>query len=164
MHTHRPSFILASSIASVFVFSAFSSTVSAAIWTGAVSGDFNDAANWDVNPAGQNAYIGILGNQSGPAPFTATISANLAFSIIDLQVARTGGPAILNHTAGSAATGGGNWLDVGTDGGTGTYNLADTGGTGGTLTGFAQGSGSVTAERFYVGGHECPVEGERVVY
>jgi len=151
MHATRPSYILACSIASLL---AVSSSGLASAWTGAVSADVNDPANWDSNPSGQNIYFGILGNDGGPAPFRATLSANLAYPVVDIQVARGGGPAIFNHTAGTAATGAGNWFDVGTDGGTGTYNLANTAGTGGTLTGFAQGSGSVTAERFYVGGVE----------
>lgn len=151
MPTNRPQYILACGIASLL---AVSSSGFGAAWTGAISADVNDPANWDVNPSGQNIYFGILGNNGGPAPFRATLSANLAYPVVDIQVARGGGPTIFNHTAGSASTGAGNWFDVGTDGGTGTYNLANTAGVGGTLTGFAQGSGSVTAERFYVGGVE----------
>jgi autotransporter-associated beta strand protein len=154
MQNQRPTHILVRSIASLVALSTLTSTSLAAAWQGNVSADVNDIANWDVNPSGQNIYFGILGNNGGPAPFRATLSANLAYPVVDIQVARTGGPAILNHTAGFASTGAGNWLDVGTDGGTGTYNLADTAGTGGTLTGFGTGSGSVTAERIYVGGVE----------
>jgi autotransporter-associated beta strand protein len=148
--------ILTRSIAALFVLSP--AAVMAAAWQGTISANVNDPANWDVNPSGQNIYFGILGNQGGPAPFRATLSADLAFPVVDIQVARGGGPAILNHTAGTAATGNNNWLDVGTDGGTGTYNLANTAGTGGTLTGFAQGSGSIATGgpegRIYVGGVE----------
>lgn len=146
--------VLSRSIASLLAIGALTSTGLAAVWTGAVSNDVNDPANWDVNPAGQNIYIGLVGNPAGPAPYTATLSANLAYAIVDLQVARTGGPALFNHTAGTAATGGGNWTDVGTDGGTGTYNLANTATAGGILTGFGQGSGSLTTNRLYVGGVE----------
>ncbi len=128
------------------------STALASAWLGGTSGNFNDITNWDSNPSGQNVYIGSVGNQGGPSPFTATISSNLAFPIVDLQIARGGGPAVLNHTAGTAVTGNGNWIDVGTAGGTGTYNIANVNSSGGTLTGFGTGSGSVTGQRIYVGG------------
>ncbi len=69
----------------------------------------------------------------------------------EIYVARGGNPGVLNHSAGTASTAG--WMDVGTDGGTGTYNLADFAGTGGTLTGLGQGSGSMTVGgQLYVGG------------
>ncbi len=147
----RPTCIFVCGVASFF---SLPSTSPGSAWQGTVSADVNDPANWDSNPAGQNIYFGIPGNAGGPAPFRATLSSNLAFGVVDIQVARGGGPAILNHTAGTAATGAGNWLDVGTDGGNGTYNLANTAATGGTLTGFGQGSGSIRAERIYVGGVE----------
>ena len=140
--------VLTRSIATLI---ALSSTGLAASWTGATSNDWNTGTNWDTGlvPNGVNAYIGITGGAN--PPYTATISADIP-ALVDLQVARTGGPAILNHTAGTAATGNNNWIDVGTDGGTGTYNLANTNANGGTLTGFGQGSGTVTGYRLYVGG------------
>ena len=42
----------------------------------------------------------------------------------------------VDQSAGTVSTGGGNWAFVGTRGGTGTYNLAETTTTGGTYTGF----------------------------
>lgn len=145
--------VLTRGISSLLALTVLSSNAAAAVaWVGNISGDINDGSNWSGAPAGQDLYIGIVGNQSGPAPFTATLSSNLAYTIVDLQVARGGGPAVFNHTAGTAATGGGNWLDVGTDGGTGTYNLADVNTAGGTLTGFGQGAGSITANQIHVGG------------
>ena len=156
--TIRPSrLILACSIASLLALS--SGAMAASDWVGNTSGDFNDLSNWSFNPTNQDVYIGISGNNGGPSPFRATLSSNLAFGIVDLQVARGGGPAIFNHTAGIAATGSNNWVDVGTAGGNGTYNLADTTTTGGTLTGFGLGSGTIRAGggdggngRLYVGG------------
>lgn len=156
--TTRPSrLILACSIASLLALS--SGAMAASDWVGNTSGDFNDLSNWSFNPTNQDVYIGISGNNGGPAPFRATLSSNLAFGIVDLQIARGGGPAIFNHTAGIAATGSNNWVDVGTAGGNGTYNLADTTTTGGTLTGFGLGSGTIRAGggdggngRLYVGG------------
>ena len=65
----------------------------------------------------------------------ATISANAA-QMNEIYVARGGNPGVLNHSAGTASTAG--WMDVGTDGSTGTYNLADVAGTGGTLTGLVR--------------------------
>lgn len=130
----------------------------AADWTGAVSNDWNTAGNWSggVVPTGDNAYIGISGGLT--APFTATITADIPL-LVDLQVARGGGPGVLNHSAGSASTGNENWLDVGTSGGTGTYNLGNVATTGGTLTGIGLGSGSIfvgnnngEGGRLYVGG------------
>ena len=137
---------------------ALSGTVFAVNWNGSTSNDWNDPANWDggVVPTGQDAYIGITGG--GNPPFTATITTNTP-QANDIQVARGGGPAILNHRAGIASTGNDQWMDVGTAGGTGTYNLADTTTTGGTLTGFGLGSGTMRVGggnggngRLYVGG------------
>ena len=97
---------------------------------------------------GQQANINIL------SP-VATISADIVATPVDIVVGE--GPGVsgrLDHTAGNASTGAGNWMKVGRNGGTGTYNLANTAGTGGTFTGFAQGSGSMTTNggRLYVGG------------
>ena len=149
--TRRPLAILAGGIAS---FIALTTVASAATnWIGNTSTDWNDGSNWAGGLApgsapDTNAYIGSLGG--GNPPYTATITANIA-NVNDLQIARGGGPALVNHTAGSAAAN--SWIDVGTAGGTGTYNVADVNSTGGTLTGFGVGTGSVSAGgRLYVGG------------
>jgi len=112
-------------------------------WTGAVDSDWLTAGNWTSNPpgtlgppsgGGNNAFVNIA-----PA---ATISADIP-QFQDFFIGRgAGGTGTVNHTAGNAALAG--WTFVGTNGGTGTYNLA---GAGGTL-----GSGSLTTGRLYVGG------------
>ncbi len=156
MKTSHPRHILAQSAAILLTLPGLAY---GADWTGAVSSDWNTPGNWTGGavPAGQNAYIGISGSTTA-APFTASITADVP-QVVDILVARGGGPAILNHSAGKAMTGSGNWVDVGTQGGTGTYNLGDASATGGTLTGIGLGSGSVYAGgndggdgRFYVGG------------
>ncbi len=156
MKTSRPSKVLATSIAAVILAGSAVTVFADVQWNGSVSNNFNDAANWTGgSPFGQNAYIGIPGSGFGgvAAPFTATITQDFPSAVIDLQVARGGGgPGVLNHLAGAAVTGGGNWTDIGTAGATGTYNLANVGATGGALTGFGTGSGSLQTNRIYVGG------------
>ena len=80
----------------------------------------------------------------------ATISAN-AGQMNEIFVARGGSPGPLNHSAGTASTAG--WMDVGTDGGTGTYNLGEFCRHRRHADGFRSGSGSMT-----VGGQLYVVE------
>jgi autotransporter-associated beta strand protein len=87
-------------------------------------------------PVAQNAIV-----DSAPGN-VATISANLAATPNDIVV-RGGGR--LDHIAGAAGTGGGSWMFVGQNDTAGTYNLADTSTSGPGLTGFAQGTGSLSA-------------------
>ena len=128
----------------------------ATIWDGSTSTDWNDPTNWvgDNGTGGSNAEININ------AP-RAIISANLVGTPVDILVGNGGGTmGRLDHTAGTAATGAGNWMLVGRqNGGTGIYNLANTAATGGTLTGYGLGSGTMnvgsatgTGGRLYVGG------------
>jgi len=126
------------------------SSAFATLWDGSTSTDWNDDTNWagDAGTGGSNAIINTsTGN-------LATISANIVATPVDIIVGGGAGTnGILNHTAGTAQTGGGNWMFVGTDAGTGKYNLADTNTAGGGISGFAQGSGSLTVGgRLYVGG------------
>jgi len=129
----------------------FSGAALAATWdgTGTVVTDWNDNGNWvgDNGTGGSNAVINI----SSPV---ATISANIVATPVDIFVgAGAGGNGRLDHLAGTAQTGGGNWMAVGRDGATGIYNLANTAGTGGVFTGMAQGSGSMNVGgRLYIGG------------
>jgi autotransporter-associated beta strand protein/T5SS/PEP-CTERM-associated repeat protein len=128
----------------------------ATVWDGDVSRDWNDNTNWagDGGTAGSNAFINIVGSPT-TAPFTALISANIPAAPVDIFVGSGGNTGRLDHSAGTAATGGGNWMFVGHSGGTGTYNLADTAGTGGTFTGFAQGTGNMNVGgRLYIGGFD----------
>lgn len=122
------------------------SAVSSTWDAGAGTQDWNTAANWsgDTFPTG-NWPDGIATINTGTGLFPI-ISANPAFTPSDILVADGGtNTGRLDHTAGTAATGNGNWMVVGRGGSSaGTYNLANTAGTGGTLTGFAQGTGSMT--------------------
>jgi autotransporter-associated beta strand protein/T5SS/PEP-CTERM-associated repeat protein len=121
-------------------------------WTGDTSTDWNDPLNWtgDAGTVGSNAVVNTN------TPNIATISANIPGNPVDIFVGTGGGTnARLDHTAGNAATGGGNWMFVGHNGGTGTYNLADTAGTGGSFTGFGQGTGNLNVGgRLYIGGFQ----------
>ena len=117
-------------------------------FTGAVSGDWNDPGNWSlgrvpVNPNPtpppdnfDDAVVNVL------TPNIATISADVPM-VRDILVGfGPGTTGQVNHNAGTAATGsGGNWMFVGRNGGTGTYNLT--------------GSGSLNVGgRLYVAGHD----------
>lgn len=117
------------------------------LWTGAVSTDWNDPANWSLGrvpiaPNGQpepdnfdDAVINVI------TPNIATISADIPTPRDIVVGFGPGTNGQVNHNAGSAATGsGGNWMFVGRNGGTGTYNLT--------------GSGSLNvAGRLYIAGH-----------
>ncbi|WP_353566395.1 beta strand repeat-containing protein [Haloferula sargassicola] len=120
-------------------------------WDGDAGIDWNTPANWtnDTLPAAQWAVINI------PGPNVATILADSVFTPSDIIIGN-GAAGRLDHRAGTASTGPGNWFSVGFNGagsgGVGTYNLADTAATGGTLTGFGTGSGSMTAQsNFMIG-------------
>ena len=108
------------------------------LWTGSTSTDWNTAANWSLGnvPTGQNAIV-----DTAPVNI-ATISADISATPNDIVV-RGGGR--LDHTAGTAGTGGGSWMFVGQNDTAGTYNLANTGSVAGGITGFAQGTGSLNA-------------------
>lgn len=139
--------------AAAITFSSFAYGQTSVTWNGSTSTDWNTASNWDggavptKTPGNQHAVINTF------ATNTATISGDIT-PPVDIMVGTGGGSnGRLDHTAGNAATGGGNWMFVGTNGGTGTYNLANTSVAGGGLTGFGQGSGSMSvAGRLYVGG------------
>lgn len=130
-------------------------------WTGAVDTNWNTPGNWSLgalpdhnaNPQ-QDAVINIT------SP-TATITQDFNTVPTDIFVGRgTGNTGLINQSAGTASSGPGNWMFIGTDGGTGTWNLADTTTTGGTLTGYGQGSGNITdTGRIYIGGRQAGATG-----
>ncbi len=107
-------------------------------WNGSADNDWLNAANW--TPAGPPS--GGAENHALVRNGSASISADVP-QVQDWRVGQgAGNTATLQHTAGLGSNVG--WTFVGSDGGTGTYNLA---GAGGTL-----GSGSLTTGRIYVGG------------
>ncbi|MBJ7397074.1 MAG: hypothetical protein JHC76_13635, partial [Akkermansiaceae bacterium] len=110
-------------------------------WTGTTSSDWNVATNWSEGGVpdqsfDDNAVVATV------SPNIATITANISSTPKDIIV-RGGGQ--LDHTAGTAGTGGGAWMFVGQNDTAGTYNLANTGSAGAGITGFAQGTGSLNA-------------------
>lgn len=117
------------------------------VWTGAVNNDYNNPGNWSlnrvpVNPNGNPAPDDFDDAVINTTPANiATISADIAAIPRDIIVGSgAGSNGTVNHTAGTATTGTGNWMFVGRDGGTGTYNLT--------------GSGSLDVKgRLYVAGH-----------
>lgn len=129
------------------------SSAFATTWDGDVSADWNDNNNWSGN-AGTGASNAIVSSAVAP-PNIATISANIVATPVDIFVGSNAGQTgRLDHTAGTAATGGGNWMYIGHNGATGRYNLANTAVVGAGISGYGQGTGSMTVGgRIYVGGY-----------
>lgn len=128
----------------------FATPALAAVWSGATSSDWNVNANW----VGGGGTVGTIAQINTITPNVATLSGNPPGNPTSI-ILGNGSTAIgrLNHHAGTISTAAGNDIQIGRAGGTGTYHLANTAGNGGTLTGFGQGSGSLTALRHvYVGG------------
>lgn len=147
MKMHRPSLVLATSVASLLIGSipAFADS----FWIGGTSTDWNDPANWSAGvPSGTNAQINVI------TANIATVTVNPIATPVDIFIGNGAGTVgKVNQSGGTLSTGGGNWMFVGAVGGTGTYNLADTTTTGGTLTGFGTGAGGTNVSgRLYVGG------------
>jgi hypothetical protein len=127
---------------------------SAGVWVGDVDSAWNDPANWDTDPVLPTGNL-TVNNTAGPGVFPV-ISSNSAITPEDIYI---GDAAVgrLDHTAGTLSqatlTGDTNdWVVVGRNGGTGTYNLADTSAVGGATTGFGQGSGTLSAGKLWIGG------------
>ena len=109
---------------------------------------WDDPNNWAPGafPAGANALVNLDGANA------AIIDNTPASGIVDIFVGQGGGNVgQIDHSAGVAGTGAGNWGFIGDIGGTGTYNLADPNGVSGTFTGMGTGSGDFSAGRLYVG-------------
>jgi hypothetical protein len=118
------------------------------VWTGAVDNNYNNPANWSLGrvptnangqPAPNDFDDAILNTSTGNVPLiSATPSATPRDIVVGVGPGANG---VVNHTAGTASTGNGNWMFVGRNGGTGTYNLS--------------GSGSLDVKgRLYVAGHD----------
>lgn len=131
-------------------------------WIGGTAGfeqDWNKDTNWGTAfplPT-ENAIINVAtGN-------FAIITADSAFTPVDIIVGTAGNSGRLDQRAGTVATGNNNWLFVGQgNNGNGTYNLADTAVTTGpgvgSLTGYGAGAGSIN-----VGGPTTTTGGRLVV-
>lgn len=135
------------------------------IWIETGTTDWNTATNWSLGRVPVKTGFSdeaVINTSSGSI---TTISADLSTTPAGIIVGN--GPSTngrLDHTAGTAATGGGNWMKIGHNGGTGVYNLANTAGAGGTLTGFAQGTGSMTVNgHLRVGGGDAGSGGNGTV-
>lgn len=119
----------------------------AADWEGTVDTDWNTDANWSGGLAPLEEEVAVINTNpvdNDAAPFIATIFSDIP-APGDINVGFGAGlQGRLDHTAGSARTGDGNWMTIGRDDGMGVYNLADTEGSGGALTGSGQGSGSMS--------------------
>lgn len=118
------------------------------VWTGAEDSNWNNPNNWSLGrvptnangqPEPDNFDDAVVNTSTGNI---ATITENLAAIPRDIIVgAGAGSNGLVNHSAGTATTGNGNWMFIGRNGGTGTYNLT--------------GSGSLDVKgRLYVAGHD----------
>lgn len=132
------------------LFAGLSTSSFAALWDGTSSIAWNDASNW-VGDAGTGGSHAVIDTSVGNV---ATISENIIATPFDIIVGSTSGTnGLLNHIAGTAQTGAGYSMYIGTNGGVGRYNLANTNLAGGGITGFGQGSGSLgVAGKLYIGG------------
>ena len=113
-----------------------------ATWTGTLSQDWNENANWGGTAPSGNLVINNAG--VGVFPIISTDPTNGGIIDINVGLFNSNNTGRLDQRAGTLSTGVGNWMRVGVDAGcNGTYNLADTSTTGGALTGFGTGSGSL---------------------
>lgn len=144
---------LATRLGVVIVLASAPSIHAQTTWTGSLDSDWNTVANWGSNPTNPSGNF-FINTAAGNFP---VLSENSAFTPVDVILGTASGQiGRLDHRAGTLtqATVGatGNWFKVGTAGATGTYNLADTSSVGAGVTGFAQGGGTVTLGKLFVGG------------
>ncbi|HEV7869381.1 MAG TPA: hypothetical protein VGO90_16960 [Chthoniobacteraceae bacterium] len=158
-----PRFILSGSAAAILSFTSSGVAVEN-LWTGGTNNDWNTATNWSLGrvpastngqPAGDTFDDAVI-NTSTNFP---VITADLAASPHDIIVGGASGTiGRVDHRAGTVTTATGTaptagGMFIGRNGGTGTYNLANTAGAGGALTGFGIGSGALNLNGLlYVGG------------
>jgi autotransporter-associated beta strand protein len=135
------------------------------LWSNTGTTEWNTAGNWSLGRVPVKVGFSdeaVINTNTGSI---ATISSNLSDTPAGIIIGH--GPSTngrLDHTAGTAATGGGNWMKIGHNGGTGVYNLADTAGSGGTFSGFAQGTGNMTVNgHLRVGGGDAGSGGNGTV-
>ena len=95
-----------------------------ATWTGATNQDWNTASNWSTSPANPSGNV-TVNTATGNYP---VVSANPTFTPVDIIVGGGGGTGQLDQTAGTLATGAGNWMSIGSAAGSeGAYNLGGSG-------------------------------------
>ena len=137
-------------------------TLADSTWTGSTNQVWDNAANWSNGfPGTAPTTNAVVNTATGNYPI---ISATPSGTPVDIFIGNVlGSPGRLDQTAGTAATGNGNWFFVGSRGGTGTFNLANTAVTGTGISGFGQGSGSLTVGRFWVAGADFNDNGNGVV-
>ena len=122
-------------------------------WTGTTSSDWNTASNWSagVLPTKTGNFHAVINTTT---PNIATITIGIIAPADIIIGSGAGNTGRLDHLSGDATTGSGNWMYVGTAGGTGTFNLAKADEVGAGISGFAMGSGSMNTNggQFHIGG------------
>ena len=117
-----------------------SSSALAGSWTGAVSTDWNDFANWSPAGLGGSGTVSIAAAATRIPTITANINPIPTSMLLGINTT-----VRIDHIAGNGSIGSNGDMTLGRSSpGVATYNLANTAGTGGTLTGFGLGSGSFT--------------------
>ncbi|RYD33180.1 MAG: hypothetical protein EOP87_11485, partial [Verrucomicrobiaceae bacterium] len=93
-------------------------------WTGATNQDWNTATNWDngLPLDAANNGAAIINTATGNFPVISSGTSVTDFDVIVGNGAGTAGR--LDHTSGTITTGAGNWMFVGLNGGSGTYNIS----------------------------------------
>ncbi len=125
-------------------------------WVGDTSQDWNTAANWSSDPGNPTGNFFINTATAGVYP---VLSANSSFTPVDVIIANGGtNTARLDQRAGNLSlqdtSANGNWFFVarGANTANATYNLANTSVSDPGISGYDQGSGSLTVGKFFVGG------------
>ncbi len=135
------------------------------LWTGTVDTNWNDTGNWSlgrvpVNPNPDSSFDDAIVNlATGNYPYvTAGNSASPRDIIIGTGAGASGR---VDHVSGNLVYGAnGGWLYIGRNGGSAVFNLADVATTGGGVSGFGQGTGSLTGGgNIWVGGTDFEAGG-----
>ena len=132
-------------------------------WTGTVNQDWNDAGNWSlgrvpVNPNPVSSYDdAIINMATGNYPY---VTAGNSVSPRDIIIGTgAGASGRIDHVSGNLRYGtNGGWLYNGRNAGSGVYNLADVATAGSGVSGFGQGTGSLTGGgNIWIGGTDWEV-------